>query len=671
MPLPTAHPVPLSSASLLADLVLVLKLFDGKQQKQWNHPGRGRPASPHIAKMSKIQMNDSVEDFFERIKELDRERVEERQPKKQLTSSESINDFNSSVSEQYRLNVDDLVYESAYNYEKSRNEENDSPTFRARRQSYKKHEGIDIVRFDDFVTKKPAQRSTATSRYSKFELSDEEKREIDDVIISLIGESPEEEIPPKLPARRTTHSDVEESKTQRSRSSSPIKRSPAKIDISIRAGDTERPPLPARRLGFTDEQTSLITNQKNSKPEVKPKGKWINDALRHSSSTFSQGTPTKPNFSIDHSHPRSANRWLNSAVTNSSSTPQGKNTSFKVSIDHGNSPVSWLESAKKTNSTTIHTPQRAKIAPIVPSKSNTLTAILKEDEISKSRSEKALKELSSPSLNHIERSPSKLKPQLQTKELSPIVLKKVRPPAPQKSRELSTSLQHSQESKLNPHISISKSSMDAPEVIRVSKSLKPAVPVRKASIKIPEALAKKGTLKNAKPLPEKTKVVLEAIEKKRFLKEAQLMPVKKDAVPEAVEKSQRLKPVKPTRKPSVKQLEALQALENLKKNDLPEIKAKPRVLSNSKAVLNNQLKSLTSIKKKDPPKTNEDPRKAILERVLQRAQTTPIPIASDDTMTPIKKASTFDSSQLQKGGELTHLTKTRSKGPKRRAPKTT
>jgi hypothetical protein len=648
-------------------------LPDGKQQKQWNLPQRGRTASPHIAIMSKIQMDDSVEDFFERIRELDRERVKERQSKKQLTSSESINDFNSSVSEQYRLNVDELVYESAYNYDKSRNEEYDFPTFRARTQSYKKHEGIDIVRFDDFVTKKPAQRSTATSRYSRFELSDEEKRKIDGVIIGLIGESPEQEILPKLPERRTTHIvEVEESTTQRNRSSSPIKRSPAKIDISLRTDDAERPPLPAR-LEFTDEQADLITNQKISKPEVKSKGKWVNDALQNSSSTFSQGTPTKPNFSIDRSHSRSANKWLNSAVTNSLSTPQGKNKSFKVSINHSNGPVSWLESAKKTNSTTLHTPQRTKIAPIVPSKSNTLTAILKEDELSKSQSEKTLKELSSPRLNHVELSPSKLKSQLQTKELSPIVLKKVRPPAPQKSKELSTSLPHSQESYLNPHISIRKSSLDAPEVIKVSKSLKPAVPVRKTSIKIPEALTKKGTLKNAKPLPEKTKVILEAIEKKKSLVQAQILPVKEDAVPEAVQKSQRLKPVKPTRKPSVKQLEALQALNSLKKRDRPEIKAKPRVLSNSKEVLNNQLKSLTSIKKNDPPKTNEDPRKAILERVLQRAQTAPInlPIASDDTMTHMKKASTFDSSQLQKDRELTHLTKTRSKGPKRRAPRTT
>lgn len=717
-------------------------------------------------------MDSSVEDFFERIKELDRERVQNdntsKKPKKKpppqrclqqrasMIHSESINDFNSSVSKEYRVNVDDLEHESAYNYDKSQkkgnivedeenrpqlptrprayddkemmrhsmpssgpmedgeNDRGDEPRpmlpTRPNQPSHKKHEDLEIIRFDDFVTKKPYKPRSQppiqpVSRYSKFELSEEEKRKLDGVINGLIGgsgkeddeSSQSEEEKPALPVRRSSVNDRSEG------SASPMKRSPSKMNISKDTDEETRPSVPTRKPDFHPDgapkenpkmkqgvkqgkkpevkprvnvESDLKTHKEDAKPQVKArpeKPTWLGAAFEHSNSTFSQGISTTPNYSIDCSGPQ--NKWLHSAAGNSSSTTQATDTTSNVSIASTSGPSSWLDSAKKTLSASGYSPQGSKIAPIVPSKSNTLAKTLKEDEQSKYQREKTLKELYSSKLNHIGNA-SPQKPKAKPDVITPITLKKVRPaaPPPRASHSKSPELVSA---KLKPAIPARKPSLEIPEVLNASKSLKPAPSQRKVSTKIPEAIAKKDKLKNPGALPEQPIVVLEAISKKRALREVKPLPIREDDVPEALTKSQRLKPSIPMRKPSAQQLEALKALNTLKKGVPPEVKPKPRVLSQSREMLNQKVKDLKSVKeevkvKKEDDKEDIDPRRAILERVLlHRARsTTPIPSAAIEEQTvPIKKASTFDSSLLQGEDSLNHLTKTRSKGPKRRAPK--
>lgn len=643
------------------------------------------PVSGTTVDMSTIQMDASVEDFFDRIRELDKERTQKDEHKRLQrtkntthTSVRHQHASNTTVPAQHQATdpgVDELMYESAYNYDKSRDrtrnphnnvhdDEEGRPSIPSRSKSNRKaHQDLEIVRFDDFVTKSKPSYSTQ-SRFSKFELTAEEKNKIDGVISGLIGDnkSSEEEHGPSLPRRRKDPT-RQHTTPSNSRSASPMKRSPAKVDNNKFTDDglETRPRLPSRKFGIpTTEKPKPVEKPKSSvKPPVKPKDKWISAAL-HSSSTLSQGVSTAPNFSIEKT--QEPNKWLNSAKDHSSSTIQGLETTPKLEISDAG-PSSWLKSAKKTTSSQQQSAPKSKLPPIVPSKTNTLIQKLKQDEDSKSQQEKMLEELSGPKLNHVGQVPPRVKPKPMGDSVKPVVLKKTRPSVPSKSKDVEATEAELVSSKLSLAVPIRKPSVVIPEALKATKSLKPPAPQRRVSTKIPEALAKKDLLK----------------------KSQSASTAKEESVPEALKRAQSLKPSIPMRKPSAKQLEAVEQLNKIKKSEKPMVKPKPRVVSNTRENLNSRLKGLKPVKKDNstPPTSksiaeNEDPRRAILERVLQRVQTAPVkfPVADSGTELPsirdVNRASTFDSSQLKHGAEeLVHITKTRSKGPKRRAPRTT
>jgi hypothetical protein len=198
-------------------------------------------------------------------------------------------------------------------------------------------------------------------------------------------------------------------------------------------------------------------------------------------------------------------------------------------------------------------------------------------------------------------------------------------------------------------------------------------------VNIPEAIALKGQLKQnstavAKPISEK---------------------------PEGLVQLKNLKPSKPLRKPSVKELEALENLKKIKaKSSVPPVKPKnERVVSQSKEVLQSQIGRLKSVKSEKSscskqikeeessssssssssslhpaPVSEKDEYKNNLQQLfLKRAHSLddskPAPLKTSTRFNSPKKAATFDSSTNEKDQKLDHINASRSRGPKRRAPK--
>ena len=662
---------------------------------------------------TKIEMDPSVEDFFARIKELEREEEQERkQERKQDRKQEKSNmtedttgapakpprpprpsrpvidefdDDDDDEEDNIPLSVDELVYESAYNYDKSNKttDEDEAPPLPSRtrtgltRHSHKKYDDLEIVRFDDYVSeKKPYRHREQQAVYkshsnrggdassspkplkTKYELSETEKRDIDSVINGLIGDNPggstvgkkdeeEEEVKPRLPSRRKT------SELNSASVSSPLSGPFDHPDDNIKEN---KPQLPRRTL----EPMSIP----KPKPAVKPKSSTVVRAERLEPSKPTTARPKPPAV-------KPKGQWLKSPST----LHQGVSTKPNYTIEKIANETTWLESAKNNPRLErhTHTVDKPKVKPIPHSSSNTLSKVEQANEQAQAEREKNLQELNSPKLNHVRHTPPppKLKPKPAAELIETIVLKKVRP-TPINSSNEETDAHDMSRPKLKPAVPVRKPSTKIPEAMQASKKLKPPVPVRKPSAKVPEAISHKGNLKASTDSKQNSSYE------------------EKDSVPEALKKVTALKPPPPARKPSTKQLEALEVLNSLKKKEPPQVKPKPRVVSESKQILAAQLKGLKSVKA-DPPTRNSsesdesdceqtveseessDPRRAIIERVLQRSQTAPIrlPIADNsinDKPRVFKKASTFDSAQLQSTESLNHLTKTRSRGPKRRVP---
>lgn len=751
-----------------------------------------------------MDVEENVEDFLERVKQLDLQRQREddyrrrkleedimsyssRDPLsislpnpvarsdsdeqyRSIPNSESLQNFNKSVSREYRIDMDDLVYESAYNYEKSQkspnrdallkrgsfkasdistpdnddsqrtelkdNDFSSSGSFRVSGSISKKYDNIpDIIRFDDVIGK-PTQ-NYKSSRYSKFNLSDEQKKSLDSTIQGLIGtEHKVEEVKDDGPVERVVikplvrerkggqfpslsspiHSkDLQWSSAAKQKPSlappatlsnttsqlkrsprkteltspikpeitSPIKKSPAKLDFSRYTSDEGNtkapPPLAPKPLGF------------KSNGETK-KNSWLDSAIKNKTSTStSQAQDTTSKIHLESPKDKQAS-WLGSAVKNSSSTSQWQDTTPKIHVNVSkDKQASWLDSAMKNTPHQEFEVPKSKIKPIVPSKSNTLSEKLKNEEMAKQKQESTLKELESRKLNHIEspvRSVPKLSPQLSS---SSSVLKKVRPPLPIRKQNTQDEEPDFLKQRLSPttkHANISTSSSasgsrsasPAPEAVSHKSKLKPALPARKPSLEVPEALKKAEKLKPALPKRKPSYKIPEALSQKEQLRQAAKVEKAEEPTPEGVHKKTQLKPALPKRKPSVKSVEALEQLNKIKakaSSPPPVTKPKPRVFSNSKEILQNQLGSLKSTKREQIPKEEAS---INLEKILKRAQTDtelkPVRLpfmaqGTDDFPKIPKKASTFDNADLKsdKVENLEHLTKKRAKGPKRRAPK--
>lgn len=183
-------------------------------------------------------------------------------------------------------------------------------------------------------------------------------------------------------------------------------------------------------------------------------------------------------------------------------------------------------------------------------------------------------------------------------------------------------------------------------------NLKKATPpdVPKKNPDLPEALARLGNLSRAEPPPKREEDVPEALIKAGHLSKALPSPRRKEDVPEALVHLEKLnkvskQPPVPTRKISME--EALQKAQELKKQQqkqpqLPEEKLKQ-------------------------PKDMKSELGAVLK--MQKLQSSKHFLSSSSSTEPSSSNnSTTSLDSSDKPNVLSHATKTRSKGPKRRVP---
>lgn len=593
--------------------------------------------------MTRSDSEDSVDGFLERVKQLDADRVaQDEQRRRDLedymsklnkskyeTSIEIVNPVSSSASAAVSesLQMDDLTYQSAYNYEKA------GTSKHKQQQKYKKYDHIpEIIRFDDFRTEPRASKKTPprVPPKNKFEISSEEKQEIDEKIQYLIGGSQRDGV-------------------QRNGG-----------DWSVRkAIEDEAPLLPPRcnEQPREDEEQPALPPRRQVEQQQESPGRQVEQ--QKESPSRSQHTPEQEE---DEEHPtlppRQHQHQANTAPEEEAPTLPPRREDVKGKT--------WMNSLLQSEHKPDFELPKSKIKPIKPSKSNSLTENLRLIKQKQEQEEQKLNELKNLKLNSIakktssppapppkknlvlnrtaNRSPS---PEHQTPapalevKLKPAKPKPVIPP--KKPEFLTKQLSPT---KLTPQSTSSSTGTavpgtdSKPEALEVK--LKPKQPVKPIPPKKPEALTKK-----LKPT----------------------VPAKKPAlsVPEAIAQRSNLKqpPVKP--KPIALKPEALQKLSNLRstKPHSPAQSA-PATVNKSNSSNDNGSNSSSSDSSKDISSNSKNKELELL--LLKRINTDPLPMNPKPNSNKIQRSKTFDSEKL--GTEkLQHTTTNRSKGPKRRKPK--
>ncbi|KAH3667003.1 hypothetical protein WICMUC_005350 [Wickerhamomyces mucosus] len=593
-------------------------------------------------------MTDYDVDFLERVKQLDLQRQQKETSK---LSKYAISIPYPVSREDDGKEQDQLIYGSAYNYEQSQKHGFPSHKY----HDIEKNQLPEIIRFDDHANNfneryKQKTDSRKIGQINRYTLSDREREEIDAKLKNLIYKGDEQDFAPQpLIKEKKGGSFIDKPQT-------PSK--PAHLKY-----------LPLNSQGasnFSDKKVSENGNQKFSRePNFSGPIKEVNtnqnlksvtndaNPLHRSKKTF--GNPITVNK--DHSQDP---KFLNSVIIHSKSSTQGLSTSSNFFTNGSNK--NWFDSAidhssfQKQSTSTL-----TKIKPIVSPKSNSLDKFVEQ----KYDNSQTLKELNSKKLSHI----TSTEKSSTFKEISDteLEIKKSPPKIPQKSnqvRKVSNGL-NTLKSNLKPTISTPLSASAAGVTTLRSK---PTITSKPKTL--PEGLTQ--TLRKSTKVgyheEEEPKEALLQINKLR-----QSKPVSKrvPSIPEYLLKKQEISsktPVKPIEKPSKAKIEALEKLNSLKKSRVEQ----KRVHSNSKEILESSLNRLKSIKELEKgTKSQKDETKNILENLmLRKIKTEPLSIPEPtDATNKINRSQTFDSSQFAIDKELTHLTKTRAKGPRRRAPK--
>ncbi|ODQ78383.1 hypothetical protein BABINDRAFT_162620 [Babjeviella inositovora NRRL Y-12698] len=280
-----------------------------------------------------------------------------------------------------------------------------------------------------------------------------------------------------------------------------------------------------------------------------------------------------------------------------------------------------------------------KFVPLKPAKPTSLSA--KVEIEAKENYERLRQGLRSPERLH--RSPS-----ISEGPVSPLVLKKVRESRDAGERKVSL-----------------------PEALKQRQFLKPAVPILKPSVEEPEAFQRHQSLKPAPPVARKEAAVPEAIERANKLKAAKPVVKPKPDLPEAFKVMEKLRPASPTKKTEEEVPEALTKLRGLKR--LPKKTTEELVGTKEAPIEGIRLPCLANVDWKAQLKArtyNPSTPKLVLDELFVRVppvRSSTLPTASSEVIVGVRRASS--SGELKKQApRLTHMTKSRTKGPKRRLP---
>ncbi|ANB11739.1 hypothetical protein AWJ20_4561 [Sugiyamaella lignohabitans] len=239
----------------------------------------------------------------------------------------------------------------------------------------------------------------------------------------------------------------------------------------------------------------------------------------------------------------------------------------------------------------------------------------------------------------------------------------------------------------------------AAEAIERLRSLRSPKPLTRKEEPSAEALEKLHKLRPASPVKNKEEPSIEALDQLKKLRSPSPPPAKSQSTPEAIERLKSLRqrsPVSVTEKPRVEAIEQLGRLRSTSPSKRALKDEARDTLEQAKA----GLKRSSTIQLQSPP--TQEPSK-VLDKTSELPTSTeskthpslPLRTSAPSTAAPtsfrddlasvlmrgpseptptIRKASTLDNSDLthsqgQSDKQLTHMTKRRAKGPKRRLPK--
>lgn len=256
----------------------------------------------------------------------------------------------------------------------------------------------------------------------------------------------------------------------------------------------------------------------------------------------------------------------------------------------------------------------------------------------------------------------KLKPMVPSKPNSLVVNN-------EKSRDLIDNSNEISEPKLTKTTLPQKelNSKDVPEALNRASKLKPLPPPRKPSYTEPEALTKIGKLKASTPVTKRAAETPEALLRMSMLRSS--LPIIKPAseIPEALKKSGLLKPALPSKKPSLATVEAIEKLSSLKRTETSPIRGGSVTKNYELEHIDFLQQSMGRLKKN----MNQEAARPVSRRTNTDMSPVRLPFADPNAQFPLARPKTFDSAELgSKPEKLVHVTKTRARGPKRRLPKT-
>ncbi|SCV05131.1 LANO_0H00716g1_1 [Lachancea nothofagi CBS 11611] len=546
----------------------------------------------------------------------------------------------------------EMAYKSAYNYEKTFSPKRNRTytNFSAHRERSPEalgshgHSGRTVSRFDshessrqytiseeDYLLLRKFKQGLldlppASNDESRFVPSRGRPRAVKDVEDS----SDDELRPPALPIRR--------SMAPRTHTTSSEKTAPMK------------PPRPAARAGSTQEGPSSPIQLSTS-----------------------NGSPT-----LDASQASRVNPIQDSKITtNSNLQPEGSSKQPKK-------PTSYLDSLQK-NKVTVTTPLKAEpitpspIKPVRPVQPFMTSALKNESSESFHKTKRLaipaqrkqlpakqtpggtdlgfdsfrskLKTVSKDGGNQHDTKPTENNPAAMEFKLRAVKTTKMAPEEEQlafRGKEVLRPSTTTSEAKLQ----IPKTRKATPEekylALKGKEALRPIPAVSERKVSIPEAVSKKGKLNKAPPKPERKISMPEAVSKRNSLAKAPPKPSRKISMPEAM-----------------KRLEAMKAREksNSAHYDAKNTSSSKETDGKLEAVLLSKHLSNRGRSKTTP---DIEPKGNLPIAIPFMAQTKDAKIAK-----MLRPAATTDFSELQSSNnaELTHPTKSRARGPKRKPPK--
>lgn len=473
---------------------------------------------------------------------------------------------------------------------------------------------------------------------------------------------------------------------------------------ALKTEDDTPPPMPKR----PGSNPSSNASTPQSKP--KPKPGFINSALRHHAhdstpEPVSRESPVPPSPRVDSSRvaksspqppssrssrsasPSTANgsrpSWLSSALNKQpigpaypprpKQTPAGASAS-KLSSTHSDKPKQHVKPVHKPHKDSVaaaEKPANEKPANEKPAKPRTPSEQIRSARANLHRSPQRSPQ-SSP-----ERSPGKAKEDPLKEFREQLVLKPI--PKPEHETDLTPSKVRTEKTpavppprKVPSKPLLQKREPSVPEALKHLKSLKHATPISKAEPPSPEALERSKSLRAPQKFEKLPPPSPEALEVSKKLRAAQKPQKVTPPSPEALEKKKSLRPAEKPQKetpPSPEALEKMKSLRRAEKVEKPK-PAPPEALERFKSLRAKPSKpSLKpSVTPQRPASTPPMDFASNLSKVLSRGP--PAPASRSGSGSKLRRAATVGSTEVSDDHHvsLTHITKSRPRGPKRKLP---